>query len=350
MINVSGAPPNGIIIPPPPPYYDNYSGPANPACFLTMDHLNDWAGQSFTTSQKYNFWRADLWIKKGPGSAVGDFQVELWAVDGNGHPTGTKLNSGVIPNADVAENYAWVRCILDVARLTPYIVSANTKYCVVVHGSGFTAIHYLKWACGGDGSDYPNGDQEWSTDGGNIWTTDNTRDQLFRCYPAPWLDNYSGTLLGGGVSTCNSANDWAGNSFTAMKSYTLNRIDMYVQKDVGMDVGNVTVVLYNVDGGTGYPIGAPLTSGLIPNADFSEGVLSWTRCDVSDFNIVLGTKYAALIHGVSLNPANLIRVMWDNKLGLSDFAGGDMLWSMTGGASWFLYDTKDHLFRCYGSE
>jgi len=349
MIHISGAPPNRLAGgPPPPPYYDNYSGPANPACFLTLDAVNDWGGQSFTTTQKYNLAIVELWIKKGPGANVGDVDVELYAVEGNGHPTGSLLNSGVIPNADISEDYAWVSCNLNNWKLTYHLLSAATKYCVVVHGLGFTVVHLLKWACGGDGSDYPNGDQEWSTDGGVIWSTDNARDQLFRCYPPPFFDNYSGSMLEGGQQMINSAVFWAGQSFTAMKSYTLERIDTYFHKDVGMEVGDIVTELYHVDG-EGKPTGGALTAGTIHNEDVPEGTGEFLRCGVSPYDISVDTKYANVIRGPSLGPSNVIRVRWDYYLSQSDFEGGEMMVSGNAGATWVIYDTKDFLFRCYGS-
>lgn len=345
MINISGAPPNCIIIPPPPPYKDNYSGPGNPACYLTFDAVNDWGGQSFTASQKYNFARVDLYIKKGSGSAVGDVLVELYAVDGNGHPDGPMLNSGVILNADISEDYAWVTCYLNAMRLTPYIVSLATKYCLVVHGLGFTEVHILYWQCGGDGSGYPNGDQEWSINGGATWSTDNTRDQLFRCYKSPYIDNYSGRVLGGGSSMFNSKNIWAGNSFTAQKSYPLKRLEMYFHKDVGSNVVNLIMALYSLNVGN-HPL-AVLTQGNIPDVDVPEGVPTWVGCSVPEYDIVADTKYAVILRGPSLNGSNLIRVTWDYWLAASDFAGGDYEYSNSGGLSWVTMTDKDFLFRCY---
>jgi len=349
MISISGPGPNSLLVGPPSLLKDNYSGPANPACFLTLDSSNDWAGQSFTTSQKYNLEHVDLWIKKGPGANVGNVIVKLYAVDGSGHPTGSSLNYGIIPDADVAEDYSWVSCYLNDRKRTYHLVSADTKYCIVVHGDSLNVDNPLIWACGGDGSDYPDGDREWSIDGGDSWTTDDTRDQLFRCYHPPFYDNYSGSLLpDSGISTCNSANDWCGNSFTAMKSYTLNRIDVWFHKDIGMDVGDIIVELYLVDG-SGEPTGGVLTSGIIHNTDVPEGSSEWLRCDVTPYDIVIDTKYAFIIRGLWLGPSDVIRVPWDYYDYASDFEGGDMLWSMTGGASWFIYTDKDKLFRCYPS-
>ena len=348
-INISGPGPNSIIATPPPGYFDNYSGPANPACFLHFFSAQHWGGQSFTTIQKYNLASVELWIKKGPGANVGNVNVELRAVDGSGHPTGPPLNSGVIPNADISEDYAWVSCDLDDMRLTTYQLDAATKFCIVVNGLGFTVVHLLKWACGGDGSDYPNGDQEWSVNGGVAWSTDNTRDQLFRCYPTPWLDNYSGTALGFLALNLNSANDWAGQSFTAMKSYTLNRIDMWLDKGPGDNVGNIIVALYDVDG-NGHPdiAGGALATGIIPDVDVLESP-SWVRCDMSQFNVVVDTKYCNVVHGYSLDASNVLTWCHDNYAGSSDFAGGDLEWSTDGGGAWSTTTTSDLLFRCYSA-
>ena len=344
MINISG--PAGKSVLPSPPYFDNYSSP-NPACYLTLNNVNDWGGQSFTVNggQKYNFATVHLWIKKGSGSAVGNILVELYGVDVDGHPDGPMLNSGVIPNADISEDYAWVSCDLNVMRLTPHIVTPATKYCLVVHGLGLTLVHILYWQCGGDGSGYPNGDQEWSINGGATWSTDNTRDQLFRNYTSLYVDNYSGTQLGGGSTPCNSQNDWAGNSFTAQKSYTLKRLEMYFHKDAGDNVGNLKIGLFNLDIADHPDVF--LVEGTVPDADVPEGVPAWVGSDVSDYDIVEDSRYAVVIHGPSLSPSNLIRVMWDWKLADSDFAGGDMEWTITGGMIWTTSTNKDFLFRCY---
>jgi len=359
MISISGAPPNSLAGgPPPPPYYDNYSGPHNPACFLTMDAANDWGGQSFTTTFKYSLKSVDLWLKKGPGANVGNVDVELYAVDGSGHPTGPPLNYGVIPNADIAESWTWVSCILGNGKLTYYLLDAATKYCPVVHGVGVLG-NPLLWGCGGgggggggggDGSDYPNGDQEWSTDGGTIWTKDTTKDQLFRCFAPDFLDNYSGSVSPFIALTINSAAKWAGQSFTAMKSYTLNRIDIWMKKNIGDFVGDILFGLYSVDE-DGHPdiVAGALSTGTLPDADVPTDY-AWVPCDMSEYNVVVDTKYCIVVHGYSLDAGNLIIWSYDNYSGLSDYAGGDMEWSTDSGGAWSTTTTSDLLFRCYSSD
>lgn len=346
-INISGAPPNSLVAIPPPDYYDNYSGPHNPACFLTMDSPEDWGGQSFTTTFKYNLEHVDLWLKKGPGADVMNVDVELYAVDGSGHPTGSPLNFGIIPDADVSEDWGWVSCTLGNGKLTYYLLSAATKYCIVVRGANLLG-NPLYWGCGGDGSDYPNGDQEWSTNAGDIWSTDTTKDQLFRCFAPDFLDNYSGSILPLIAMKLDSANEWAGQSFTAMKSYTLGRIDIWCEKGPGADVGDIIVALYNVDENE-HPdiVGGVLATGTIHNADIPETPPTWIQCDLSPYDISVDTKYAIVVHGYSLSSTNKIYLYYDNYLGGDDYADGDLEWSTNGGGAWSTTTTSDFLFRCY---
>jgi len=342
MISISGAPPNGLLRPPPPPYNDNYSGPANPACFLTLDSSNDWAGQSFTTTTKYNLAQIELWCKKGPGSDIGTVYVEVWPVDENGHPTGQALARGTFVNTDVSEDYGWVSCDMDIFSCTYYLLSAATKYCVVVQGPTLSVPNTFIWACGGDGSGYPNGDQEWTINGGTSWTTDTTRDQLFRCYPSEFMDNYSGTETPFVALKLDHANDWGGQTFIAMKSYTMNRIDIMCQK-VGA-VGDILLGLYHVDG-NGHPdiVGGVKSTGTIHNADMPTD-FAWVACEMGDYNMVVDTEYAIVVHGFSLSIPNYIFWSYDDN---AEFEDGDMETSTNGGDTWTTQALMDLLFRCY---
>lgn len=178
--------------------YDNYSGTASPYFALNLNNANDWGGQSFTTTVPYSLSRIDIWCKKGSGDNVGTIIVALFAVDGSGHPTGAVLASGTIDDSAISDSvYAWVPCTLSSA----YNISAPTKYAIVVHGTSLDASNVLTWSYddnGAGGSDFPNGDLEWSTNGGSSWATTTTGDLLFRCYGdiAPSSDKtYSRALV-----------------------------------------------------------------------------------------------------------------------------------------------------------
>jgi hypothetical protein len=202
------------------------------------------------------------------------------------------------------------------------------------------------WGCAGDGSDYPNGDQEWSTDGGSIWTKDTTKDQLFQNFAPAFLDNYSGSSTPFLGLTLNSANDWAGQTFTAMQSYTLNRIDCWFRKDPGDFVGDILFQLYGVSGGHPDIVGGILADGRLVDADVPD-TYSWLRCDMSEYNLVVDSQYAIVVHGFSLNPSNVLRMSYDNYLGADDYPGGTLEWSTDGGGAWSTQPNDDLLFRVY---
>lgn len=160
---------------------DFYQGTATPYIALILNSANDWAGQSWTLgSTAYAPTHAAIWCKKGPGDNVGTLDFEVYAVDGSGHPAGSALCSGTVPDSDVSESYSWVLCTFS----TSTTLSANTKYCLVVHGDDLDASNILIWSYDDSlgSSAYAGGDQEWSTDGGSSWSTDTTQDQLFRIY------------------------------------------------------------------------------------------------------------------------------------------------------------------------
>ncbi|KKL74311.1 hypothetical protein LCGC14_2066130, partial [marine sediment metagenome] len=164
-------------------------------------------------------------------------------------------------------------------------------------------------------------------------------------------DNYSGTALPHTAITLNAANDWGGQSFTSTVPYTLTRIDVWIAKAGGEDVGTLTVALYATDSGTGKPTGSVLATGTIASAIIDDiPTYSWVPCTLnSSYNIQQSTKYAIVVHGVSLTATKYI--IWprdDNGSGASDFAGGDHLFSTDGGSSWTVTTTSDGLFRCYG--
>jgi hypothetical protein len=165
---------------------DNYDGTATPYIALTIDAANDWGGQTFTASADYDATRVDIWAAKGIGDTVGTVTVAIYAVDGSSHPTGSALASGTFTDTDIDDttNYKWVQCDMS----SPVSLSQGTEYAVVVHGASLSAANVLIWSFdddGAGGSDYANGDQLWSTDGGSSWLAVTTQDQLFRVYGSP---------------------------------------------------------------------------------------------------------------------------------------------------------------------
>jgi len=334
MINISGAPPNSLAGgPPPPPYYDNYSGPANPACFLTLDSPNDWAGQSFTTSKAYNLKCIELWIKKGPGSNIGNVDVEIYGTAFD-HPQMPILNSGIIANADVSEEYGWVSCYLDGF----YLHSTDTKYCIVVHGTSLDVDNTLIWACGGDGSGLPNGDQEWSITGGVSWSTDTTRDQLFRCYPLFLQEKYNDEEQGdnqhGSYATYECAQ-----TFTPQKDFVINSIRLYVQR--GGTIGDVTVGIYATSGG--HPFGEAKVTAVVDGSEWDDVGYDWIEWKFdTPYALSKGEKYAIWLSGAEYDLYNCPVWMYDGSA--PAYAGGNFERFISG--EWTSYDA-DFLFETW---
>jgi len=185
--------------------HDNFTGDTADGNLL-MNDADDWGGQSFTTSVAYNITQIDVYLARGVNGStheVGTIIVALFAVDASGYPTGGALASGTIASDDIPAtgSAAFVTCTLSSA----YILSNNTKYCIVVHGTSLDANHKLYWTFHDDGANasaFAGGDVEWSTTGGvpGGWAggTDTTADCLFRCWgdAAPQSDKvYSKSLV-----------------------------------------------------------------------------------------------------------------------------------------------------------
>jgi hypothetical protein len=163
--------------------FDNYSGTATPYLAFTMNSATLWGGQTFTAAVTFTLTRIDIWCAKGIGDNVGTIDVELYAVDGSGHPTGSALASGTIADASIGDttSYAWVACTLS----SSYKVVGGTKYAIVVHGDSLDASNTLTWSHDDDGagsSDFAGGDRVWSVNGGSSWSVNTQNDELFRCY------------------------------------------------------------------------------------------------------------------------------------------------------------------------
>ena len=165
-------------------------------------------------------------------------------------------------------------------------------------------------------------------------------------------DNFTG---GSGTQSnliMNAANDWGGQSFTTSVAYSISRIDVYLAKGVGDNVGTIIVGIYNVDA-NGHPAGGALATGSIVNASVPEtGSAAFVTCTLSSAYILSNnTKYCIVVHGTSLDASNVLFWTWDDDgANQSDFAGGDIEWSTTGGVpgGWATTTTDDALFKCWG--
>lgn len=129
-----------------------------------------WRAQTFTpsTTHTVNYIALRCFLASGDGTLT----VSIRATDGGGLPTGEDLTSGSIDNIPEGMTPYWYR--IDV---TPYEVTQNTKYAIVIRWSELAADD-LSLRRKTDGT-YVGGAYAYSSNSGVDWTEDDTYDLAF---------------------------------------------------------------------------------------------------------------------------------------------------------------------------
>lgn len=136
-----------------------------------------WQSQTFTvgtTGPNENFTLNEIHGLFQRAGSPGTMTVELYAVDGSGHPTGSVLSSGTI-NANTFDQYGAVE---ETITMSEYELQASTEYAIVCHIAGGDAVNCVLWQYNSSGG-YSGGNIEESTDSGSSWTTHADIDFLF---------------------------------------------------------------------------------------------------------------------------------------------------------------------------
>jgi len=197
----------------------------------------------------------------------------------------------------------------------------------------------LFWACGGDGSGLPNGDQEWSIDAGNNWSTDTTRDQLFRCY-ALFLRDYYNT--GGSVGAGSTPDPENAQTFTTQVSYSLSSVRLETRR-LGT-IGNVVVGIYATDI-FGHPTGSALVTAVLDGSGWDDVAFEWREWEFSTpVALADDTKYAIWLWGAGYNPTNCPVWRYDVT---GEYPGGNYEYNYIAG-DWTEYVGKDFMFETWG--
>lgn len=167
---------------------DSYTSEFDPT-FVILNDTDDWAAQSFTTTEAYDIEAVDVKLSKGYGDNVGTITISIKAVDGDGYPTGADLASGTIANDDVSDSAPnWEQCILDSA----YSLSDSTQYAIVIRADGLSSYNTLSVRMDGDGH-YDGGSKYFSADGGSSWNKQIGQDICFKTYKKGQPE-FSGTI------------------------------------------------------------------------------------------------------------------------------------------------------------
>jgi hypothetical protein len=137
-----------------------------------------WEAQTFTTSLAQRV--KGVWLKlfkQTTSDTPGTVTVSIRATDGSGHPTGADLCQGTIDGSAIQYlspgDWVWI------PFTTGVLLGSATKYAIVVRVGGASG---LNWRCDTTSPTYAGGNREYSTNAGTSWTTDTTRDFMFKVY------------------------------------------------------------------------------------------------------------------------------------------------------------------------
>lgn len=108
------------------------------------------------------------------GSPAGDYVVEIYAVDGDGKPTGSALASGSMSASDFPTSSDWVRIIMS----SSMTVTNAVMYVIVTKAVDTDGTNKLI-NIGTSISVYAGGAQIYSNDGGANWTINSSNDAGF---------------------------------------------------------------------------------------------------------------------------------------------------------------------------
>jgi len=143
---------------------------------------SQWYAQTFTIgtvgpNKNHNITSVKLKLYRS--GSPGTFTVGIRETDANGHPTGSDLTSGTIDGDSLTTdtNGAWYEI-----SLTPYELTAGTKYAIVARAPSGSSSKYVSWRVDSTNPSYTGGNMEYSNDSGSSWSTDTSRDLMFEEY------------------------------------------------------------------------------------------------------------------------------------------------------------------------
>tara|TARA_Y100000310_G_scaffold157840_2_gene157299 strand:+ start:11237 stop:13588 length:2352 start_codon:yes stop_codon:yes gene_type:complete len=127
----------------------------------------NWYSQTFTTGTYQNrITQIDLLLEEF-GNPAGNFQLDLYAVDGSSKPTGSSLATKTVTATNVGQTYyRWT----DFGLASTLTVTPATEYAIVVQTISGDAANYIGWIHG-NGNTYGDGQAWSSTDAGLTWSS-----------------------------------------------------------------------------------------------------------------------------------------------------------------------------------
>ena len=144
---------------------------------------NRWRAQTFTTVLSFTITSVKLLVLRegSPGTVT----VSIQGVDGSNKPDGSDVASITDdPSAyTTSSSGEWI----EYTFASPYLLSATTRYAIVVRAAGGSSENDIKWRADSSSPAYTNGEILTSTDSGNSWTAISSIDALFETWGNPLI-------------------------------------------------------------------------------------------------------------------------------------------------------------------
>ena len=146
-----------------------------PASYYVAAYGNRWRAQTFTPSIAHNIVSCQFSMARvgSPGTVT----IALKATGVGGIPTGEDLTTGTVDGNGFSTSYEWREILL-----TPYALSANTKYVLIIKALNGDADNCIRIdIVNGVGTQYTRGEYYYTIDSGVYWYTQEW-DLLFKEY------------------------------------------------------------------------------------------------------------------------------------------------------------------------
>jgi hypothetical protein len=259
---------------------------------MSLDIYSDTV-EGFTFTPSVNHTCNYLMLKLLRVGYPGTVNIDIFATDGNGKPTGSALASMAVDGDYLPTDPTSINC-RRVLFFGGIAVTAGTKYAVTLRAAAGNAQHKAMLRVDGSAPAYTRGERIYSTNGGTTWTSDTARDPVFeegdaQTYPE-FYEEY-GHRLPGVENSESSGTHIEGQTFTVRQAHDATLLTLKICR--GGEPGQATVEIFATDG-AGLPTGAALFS-LEINGNNLETYMVDRSFVISPTLALSAAKYAATI-------------------------------------------------------
>jgi hypothetical protein len=224
----------------------------------------NWVAQTFTVgSDPHTVTSVKLKLYKTGITGSTTLTVGIRATDGSGHPTGADLTSGTIDANTLTSTAPGEVYEIPV---TEYILSASTKYAVVVRLPAGTASQYVRWRFD-SANPYADGNQETSPNSGSGWSTQANYDSYFEIWGDLPFTNISASDSGTGSDIASIGLSVADSGVGVESGLSIGPLG--TDAGVGAEAVTTSTTMTMPDAGTGAD--SPTVQASVPSTDSGVG-------------------------------------------------------------------------------